>query len=51
MRHFKKDWFYRASEEGVDLVRRLLVFNPRKRISLEEALSHPYVREYRNTEE
>lgn len=29
--------------DALDLVQRLLVFNPDKRLSAEEALQHPYV--------
>lgn len=36
--------FTAAGEDALDLMRRLLVFNPEKRISCEEALSHPYFR-------
>lgn len=34
--------FPSASPEALDLLRRLLQFNPDKRISPEEALRHPY---------
>jgi len=32
--------------DALDLVQRLLVFNPDKRLSAEEALQHPYVSKY-----
>jgi len=32
-----------ATSEALDLLRRLLVFNPDKRISMEDALSHPFL--------
>ena len=35
-----------SSKESLDLIRRLLQFNPNKRITADEALKHPYVIEY-----
>lgn len=32
--------------QGIDLLRRLLVFDPKERLSVEEALEHPYVATY-----
>ena len=32
-----------ASPASIDLLRRMLVFDPRKRISVEEALAHPWL--------
>eukprot|EP00793_Prasinoderma_coloniale_P003238 PRCOL_00005873-RA len=37
-----------ASPEALDLLRRLLQFNPHKRLSAEEALRHPYVAQFHN---
>ena len=37
-----------ASPEALDLLRRLLHFNPDKRISPEEALRHPYCAQFHN---
>jgi mitogen-activated protein kinase 15 len=37
------DLFPTASDEALDLIKRLLVFNPTKRLSAVEALKHPYV--------
>ncbi|XP_066572105.1 mitogen-activated protein kinase 15 isoform X2 [Amia ocellicauda] len=34
--------------DGLDLLRKLLVFNPDKRLTAEEALSHPYVSRFHN---
>ncbi|KAL6045734.1 MAP kinase [Balamuthia mandrillaris] len=45
------DMYPHASEEALDLLRRLLHFNPEKRISAEEALKHPYVAQFHNPEE
>jgi len=35
--------FPRASPAAIDLLERMLTFNPSKRITVDEALSHPYV--------
>jgi mitogen-activated protein kinase 15 len=40
-----------ASEEAIDLLQKLLMFNPDKRITAEEALAHPYVGQFHNPEE
>jgi mitogen-activated protein kinase 15 len=40
-----------ASEEAIDLLCRCLAFNPSKRITAEEALQHPYVRQFHNPED
>ncbi|CEL91798.1 unnamed protein product [Vitrella brassicaformis CCMP3155] len=37
-----------ASAEAVDLLQRMLVFNPGKRISIDEALAHPLFKDIRN---
>ena len=36
-----------ASEDALDLIRKILVFNPAERLSARSGLSHPYVAEYR----
>lgn len=49
-----KNWsniFLTASQEAVDLLQKILVFNPKKRISVEEALEHSFFKEVRNVEE
>jgi serine/threonine protein kinase len=40
--------FPKASEEAVDLLEKMLVFNPIKRISVDEALEHPFFTNVRN---
>ncbi|XP_041105181.1 mitogen-activated protein kinase 15-like isoform X2 [Polyodon spathula] len=37
-----------APPDGLDLMSRLLVFNPDKRLTAEKALEHPYVRSFHN---
>ncbi|OQS01507.1 mitogen-activated protein kinase [Achlya hypogyna] len=41
-----EDAFPTANPEAVDLLRRMLVFNPDKRISVAEALQHPYLQAF-----
>jgi len=35
----------KADSKGLDLLKKMLIFDPRKRISVEEALQHPYLEE------
>lgn len=44
-------YFSSASDDCQDLIRKLLEFNPRKRLTVEEALKHPYVSDFHNEEE
>lgn len=40
-----------ASPEALDLMQKLLVFNPNKRLTAEEALNHPYVKDFHNIDD
>ena len=40
-----------AAEDSVDLMKKLLRFNPDKRLTAEQALKHPYVRRFHNPTE
>ena len=43
--------FPNASNEAIDMMQNLLKFNPTKRLTVEEALQHPYVAQFHNPEE
>jgi mitogen-activated protein kinase 15 len=43
--------FVTASEDAIDLLKKLLVFNPKKRITIDDALSHPFFKDIRRIEE
>ena len=45
------DRFPDSSDEAVDLLERMLVFDPRGRITIEEALAHPYLKELHDVRE
>jgi len=47
---FKK-MFPDVEDDALDLLTKLLVFNPYKRITVEEALAHSFVRDFRKVEE
>ena len=38
-----------VDEDALDLIQKLLVFNPNKRLTAEEALRHPYIRRFHNS--
>lgn len=35
-----------ASEDAIDLIKKLLTFNPKHRMTVEQALQHPYVKDF-----
>ena len=43
-------FFPNASDEALDLLRKLLVFNPRERLTVEQALNHVYLKDFKGTE-
>ncbi|KXN68118.1 MAP kinase 1 [Conidiobolus coronatus NRRL 28638] len=43
--------FPNASPLAIDMLEKLLAFNPRKRITCEEALKHPYLEQYHDPED
>ena len=44
-------FFPSASDLAIDLLRKMLHFNPKKRIKLEAALRHPYLAQFHNPDE
>ena len=38
--------FMKAPADAIDLMKKLLVFNPTKRLTIDQALSHPYVAQF-----
>lgn len=39
-----------AGEEAIDLLQRILIFNPYFRITIDEALAHPFFKKVRKTD-
>jgi len=46
-----RDMFPKASDQSVDLLSRMLKFNPEERISAKDALAHPYCAQFHNEAE
>lgn len=46
-----KSMFPKTSDLALDLLERLLAFNPVKRITVEEALKHPYLEPYHDPDD
>jgi|LakMenE01Jun11ns_1017448.scaffolds.fasta_scaffold9423579_2 mitogen-activated protein kinase 15 len=44
-------FFPNMDEQALDLLRKMLVFNPKNRLSVEEALAHPYLKDFHNSSE
>ena len=40
-----------ADPRALDLLEKMLTFNPQKRITVEEALAHPYLEQYYDEED
>ncbi|CAD8119764.1 unnamed protein product [Paramecium sonneborni] len=45
------NYFPKATPQALDLIRKLLSFNPNTRITVEEALRHPYVTAFHNKQQ
>lgn len=43
-------FFPNASDEALDLLRKLLVFNPKERFTVEDAINHTYLKDFKGTE-
>ncbi|CAD8149497.1 unnamed protein product [Paramecium octaurelia] len=46
-----QQFFQGASDDCLDLLRRLLVFNPKMRLTVDQAIRHKYVKEFSSPEE
>ncbi|CAD8195599.1 unnamed protein product [Paramecium pentaurelia] len=43
--------FASGEDEAIDFIRQTLIYNPYKRMTVEQALNHPYVKEFKGTED
>ncbi len=44
-----KDWFKSGTpDDAIDLVVKMLQFNPKIRITIDEVLKHPYISQFRD---
>lgn len=43
-----RDLFFYAEKDALDLIQKLLVYNPKERISADEALKHSYFKDFHN---
>jgi len=46
-----RDVFPTASDDALDMLKSFLHFNPNKRLTAEQALKHPYVAQFHNTDD
>ncbi len=44
-------FFPNMDEQAMDLLKKMLLFNPKHRITVEEALRHPYLKDFQNPQE